>query len=391
MKRTFLFLVLLTTGCRDAPDRYTAPEAFDSISPADAGRLTWNVWEDHSPAWNGTSDSVYYGARSYPGFTATGGLLLKVPRTAGRAQLLLESLQHAVTPQPWLAAPAVSPNKQSLAFVELTEVYDPTALCNAGVVCPGVAGPPAPPPDSGAANALLIRGVLRVRPLSGNGSSASLPIAFQGNSGTQRIAYPFQRQFERSGAEVFRPSWSPDGTRLVYSDGLQLLIWTVGSASAVPIPNTQDGVWPAWSPTGNVIAFTKLLRNGSLNLSCDCMRIGRPLPVEAVNRTIYRDGGTRTGTLMTINPDGTNARTLGVGEAPAWTPNGQFLIFQRSDQLWRSAPDGSAATPLPNTDYAYEPAVSPDGRWLVYSRDQKQGDRTNNMDKPFDLWTVSFQ
>jgi hypothetical protein len=390
MRRCLIVLTLLAGACREGPERYTAPDAFDSLSAGDAGRLTWNVLEDHSPAWNATSDTVYYSARSYPGFPATGGLLLSVPRTSGRAQLLLESLQAAVTPQPWLAAPAVSPNKQSIAFVELTETYDPSPTCNAGVVCPGVAGPPAPPPDTNGVNAVLVRGVLRVRPLNGGGAESSLPINFENGVSPARIAYPFQRQFERDGAEVFRPSWSPDGTRLVYSDGLRLLIWTVGSASAVAIPNTEDGVWPAWAPSGDVIAFTKLQRNGSFVLGCDCMRAGRPLPVERITRTIYRDGGGRVGSLMTIRADGTDLRNLGQGDAPAWTPNGQSLVFHRAQQLWRSAPDGSGATPLPNTAYAYEPAISPDGRWLTYVRDQKQGDRTSNKDKPFDLYSVSF-
>ena len=390
MRRLLIALTLLTGACRDGADRYVGPDPFDSLATGDAGRLTWNAYEDHSPAWNATSDTVYYSARSYPGFPATGGLLLSVPRTAGRAQLILESLQRAVSPQPWLAAPAVSPNKQSIAFVELTDVYDPRILCNAGVVCPGVPGPPSPPPDTNGVNAPLVRGLLRVRPLNGSGQDASLPIQFAPDNSNTRIAYPFQRQYERDGAEVFRPSWSPDGTRLVYSDGLRLLIWTVGSNTAIPIPNTEDGVWPAWSPSGNLIAFTKLQRNGSFTLGCDCMRIGRPLPVESVSRTIYRDGGGRVGSLMTINPDGTNLRNLGAGDAPAWGANGQFLVFHRAQQLWRSAPDGSGAVPLPNTQFAFEPAISPDGRWLVFTRDQKQGDRTNNTDKPFDLFSVSF-
>ncbi|HEX6062678.1 MAG TPA: hypothetical protein VFZ04_00590 [Longimicrobiales bacterium] len=359
------------------------------MSTNETGRLTWNIYEDHSPVWNASSDTVYYSARSYPGFPSVHSLLLSIPRATGRARLMLESLQGAVQPVPALAAPALSPSKDRIAFVELTEVDDPPELCNAGIRCliPALGGP-----DTSAANALLISGKLRVRPLNGSGSEASIPIAFAGNGGgasSVRVAYPFQRQYERDGAEVFRPSWSPDGTRLVFSDGLKLLVWTVGSPTAVAIPNTDDAVWPAWSPTGDIILFTKLFRTGSHSVACECNRIGRPLPVVTYTRVIHHDGNARVGTLMTIRPDGTDLRNLGLGESPAWSPNGQSIVFNRNDQLYRAAPDGSGATPIPNTQFGHEPAISPDGRWLTFSRDQNL-EGAGVYPRPYDIWVVNF-
>jgi hypothetical protein len=389
MTRLVLLLAVFATACRDVPDAFVSPDPFDSIASGEVGRLTWNVFEDHSPAWNATSDSVYYSARSYPGFPATNGLLLAIPRTTGRARLMLESLQQAVKPQPWLAAPALSPGKNRIAFVELTEVDDPTVLCNAGISC---SIPPTGGPDTSNANVPLVRGLLRVAPLNGDGAEFTIPIVFAGNGGStnsDRIAHPFQRQYERDGAEVFRPSWSPDGNRLVFSDGLRLYVWTVGSPSAVVIPNTDDGVWPAWSPTGDVIAFTKLFRNGSHTVSCECNRIGRVLPIAVYRRVIYHDGEARVGTLMTIKPDGSDLRNLGPGESPTWTPNGQSLVFNRNDQLYRSAPDGSNPTPIPNTQFGHEPAISPDGRWLTFSRDLNL-EGAAFYKKPYDIWAVSF-
>ena len=386
MRRYVWLLALLATACREAPERFVAPDPFDSVSTNEAGRLTWNAYEDHSPVWNATSDTVYYSARSYPGFPATHSLLLSIPRATGRARLMLESLQGAVQPVPALAAPALSPSRDRVAFVELTEIHDPRIICNAGIVCriPAIGGP-----DTSAANTLLVSGRLRVRPLNGGGSESSVTINFQGLQGENRIAHPFQRQYERDGAEVFRPSWSPDGNRLVFSDGLRLYVWTVGQASAVAIPNTDDGVWPAWSPTGDVIAFTKLFRNGSHTVGCDCMRIGRVDPVAFVNRVIYHDGNARVGTLMTIRPDGTDLRNLGLGESPTWSSNGQTLVFNREGKLYRAAADGSGATPIPNTQFGHEPAISPDGRWLTFSRDQNL-EGAGVYPRPYDLWVVNF-
>ena len=391
MKRFLPVMLIALSACRDAPDRFAGPDPFDSIPDAERGRLTWSVYEDRSPAWNATSDSIYYSARSYPGFPVSGGLLLKVPRTAGRAALILESLQRAVEPQPWLGAPAVSPDGSRIAFVELTEINDPTILCTAGIGC-ATAPPPAPPPDTIASNTMLICARLRVRGVDGSGPEHNITIDFEGYESEElRIAHPFQRQYERDGAEIFRPSWSPDGTRLVYSDGLRLLIWNVGDAQATEIPNTSDGVWPAWSPDGQRIAFTRLQRGAVTNVACSCFQLGKPLPVQNFTRVVYNDGGTRIGTLVTIRPDGTDMQELGEGEAPAWTPDGTRLVFQRGNMLWRANADGTNAEIIPDTDFGYEPAISRDGRRLAFTRDMFQRERAPGVySKPFDLWVVDF-
>jgi hypothetical protein len=384
MKWAVLLTCTLATACRDVPGDFAAPDPFDSIASGESGRLTWNLFEDHSPVWNATSDSLYYSARSYPDFPVSGGLLLSLPRAPGRAALILESVQRAVAPQPWLGAPAISPDRESIAFVQLTELWDPVAFCSAGITCPG----PQPRPDTSNANTPLMRGLLRVRGLDGSGTEASIPIVFEGKDNSTYTAHPFQRQYERDRAEIFRPSWSPDGTRLVFSDGLRLYIWTIGAATATPIPNTDDGVWPAWHPNSDVIAFTKLLRNGSHTVLCECNSIGRPRPIADVLRIIYHDGNARTGTLMTVRANGSDLRDLGVGEAPAWSPDGQSLLYQRDDGIWRAAADGSNAALIPNTTFGYEPAVSPDGRLLAFAR--KSFVEPISPLKLYDLWVVDF-
>jgi TolB protein len=229
-----------------------------------------------------------------------------------------------------------------------------------------------------------------VKPLDG-GPEVRVPIAFDGvRENDIRIAHPFQRQYARDRAEGFRPSWSPDGSRIVYSDGLRLLILNFASGVVDTIPGTSDAVWPAWSPTGNVIAYTRLQRSGSHNATCNCYATGRVGPVLMLNRTIYHDGNDRVGTLMLINPDGSNPRELGIGEAPAWSPDGNTLVFQRGGQLFRSAANGANATPIPNTDYSYEPAISPNGRFLAFTRDPGQRDRLSNTIIPNDIWVVDF-
>jgi Tol biopolymer transport system component len=58
--------------------------------------------------------------------------------------------------------------------------------------------------------------------------------------------------------------WSPDGTRVAFSDGSD--IWVVSQFSATNLTNTPaDGdTWPTWSPDGTRIAFVSA-RDGNPN------------------------------------------------------------------------------------------------------------------------------
>lgn len=63
------------------------------------------------------------------------------------------------------------------------------------------------------------------------------------------------------------PSWSPDGSKIVYHSGSGELptytIWVVdadGSNRSRLTEGSVRGLWPAWSPDGAKIAFTRYLR-----------------------------------------------------------------------------------------------------------------------------------
>jgi TolB protein len=178
---------------------------------------------------------------------------------------------------------------------------------------------------------------------------------------------------------LFRPSWSPDGSRLVFSDGLRLLLWTPGSAGATAIANTADGVSPAWSPDGQNIAFTQLQRGDSTVETCDVAE--GPKNTITHIRTGYRPGARR---LVLIRPDGGGRVEPGEGEDPAWSQDGRTLFFRRDDRIYRSGVDGSGAVPIADTQGGWSPAVSPDGRYLAFAR-------RNGIDGDYDVWLVRLQ
>lgn len=368
MRRYLLLLALLATACREGP----APFAIEDPAAQDSsGRLTFNVRGDHAPVWNKNSDSLYYGAYSYPSLPDTKGILLAIPRTGGVVKMIMPQIQVGVQRKPWLSAPALSPDGGSLAFFELTDVRDHEFD---RVVCSNP--PPAPQYDTLGTNSSLQEAVLRVRKVNATGATddAQLTVKFAGRTPGAfpgvviNIAYPFHRLFEGEGVPIYRASWSPDGRRLVFSDGLKLYIWTVGQASAVQLPGTDDGILPAWSPDGTLIAFTKPLRGATQTFGCRGLNDGAVLPAGFFTRTVYTPLTRETSLLILIKPDGTGLQILGVGDAPAWTPDSKTIVAHRDENLVSISINTGASTIISNTKNAFEPAISRDGRFIAFAR-----------------------
>src|SRR5205085_7236809 len=78
--------------------------------------------------------------------------------------------------------------------------------------------------------------------------------------------------------------------------------------------------------------------------------------------------------IWIMDADGNNRRQLTngmFGLDPAITPDGRYIVFTTYTKdrrnLWRMSIDGSNAVSLTNGLADYEPALSPDGQWVVYS------------------------
>jgi hypothetical protein len=92
--------------------------------------------------------------------------------------------------------------------------------------------------------------------------------------------------------------------------------------------------------------------------------------IDVFDVTIYNDplGSPALPRLQLIRPDGAELRSLGEGEAPAWTPDSDQVVFTRGGNLWRSNLDGTSEVLIANTNGAREVAVSPDGAWVAFTR-----------------------
>lgn len=369
---------LVATACRDGDGFEPRPLRPGIEERGETWRLTYNPGDDRSPAWSPTGDSVYYAAEGFEGFPDVPGVLLSVPREGGGATALVPG-QLAAARTRWLAAPEASSAGERLAFAEIPALNDPQP-CFAPFNTCGLGSERRVPPlrhvgiwvHAPAAEALPEQPPLLL-------SLAGRTVVVEGPPAQLELRWhPFQAVYQNEGTAIFRPSWSPDGSRLVFSDGLRLLLWSPGGGAPTPIPGTEDGVSAAWSPAGEWIAFTRLERGDSTTSSC---RFYTPLSTACTDeRTDYALLGR---TVILVRPDGSEIRELHGGEQPAWSPDGTTVFFRSQDGLWRLSVNGGVAQRLPGTDGGREPAVSPDARYLAYAREATPGNH--------DIWVLSLE
>jgi hypothetical protein len=156
------------------------------------------------------------------------------------------------------------------------------------------------------------------------------------------------------------PAIFPGGSALVVGSdrdgGRRLFRFEVATGTITPLPHV--GVMelqPAISPDGTQIAF----------------------------EVVSADQASRIW-VMGANGENPTALTTGpVSEpsdvAPAWSPDGQWIVFSRTGALYRIRPDGTMLTPMPCSPApCNHPAWSPDGGSLAYTGLSDSGDGTGD-------------
>jgi CubicO group peptidase (beta-lactamase class C family)/Tol biopolymer transport system component len=159
-----------------------------------------------------------------------------------------------------------------------------------------------------------------------------------------------QRPVADTDAWEGHPSWSPDGSRIVYHSVIPGTLWTDSVAVWVARADGSERTQlsdarlfnPTWSPDGKHVVNAAVVKKESAWLS-----------------------------LFVINPDGSGAKDLfdeddeNVLPFPSWAPNGDVL-FLRDWDLYSMKPDGTATVRLTTGKDIGGYALSPDGRTLAY-------------------------
>ena len=176
------------------------------------------------------------------------------------------------------------------------------------------------------------------------------------------------------------PSFSPDGNYVAYTSNdqgsLDVVVLPIGGGAVRRLVGTPaDEAQPAWSPDGTQIAFTSARdRDG---------RLSAVAGLSAMSPFVQGQGGD---IFLVPAAGGTAAKLVERGSYPAWSPDGQTIVFQ-SDRsghwdIWTVPARGGEPRPLTaDADIDYQPSWSPDGKWIAYGSFQGQ---SNNR-----LWVVA--
>jgi TolB protein len=157
-----------------------------------------------------------------------------------------------------------------------------------------------------------------------------------------------QHQLTQLGSISLSPRVSPDGSRVAFSSltrsGWEIMLYSIELGRLVTFPRFGGtNLSPSWSPDGSKLAFSSsrsgdpelyVADSSGANLKRITSSKGPDVSPTWNGKTgaqiAWVSGRTGLPQIYTAEADGTNVQRVteeGYAVSPAWSPNGQFLVF----------------------------------------------------------------
>ena len=172
-------------------------------------------------------------------------------------------------------------------------------------------------------------------------------------------------QISDSRDDKFNPVWSPDGASILYTGHSSLgrrPIYVMDADGANPRQVTGDGLHPAWSPDSSSIVYTRV---GSYTRSGAYERPGFAWYERRYQTYVMQADGSY---LTRIADSGT---TPAWGNLPGWSPDGSFVVYSDSAEIFTANSDGTGSRQITDTlgdTSSWDPVLSPDGTRIAFRR-----------------------
>jgi len=220
-----------------------------------------------------------------------------------------------------------------------------------------------------------------------------------------------QRQITHLGSISLSPRISPDGSRLAFSSmtksGWDILMYSMDLNRLVKFPTFGGtNLSPAWSADGAKLAFSSS-RSGDPEIYVVDQSGGNLKRITSFKgpdvspvwnrktgaQIAWVSGRSGLPQIYTMEADGTNVQRLtdqGYAVSPAWSPNGQFLVFAWIRHYGPGAPGASDIYLMDAASKQWVqlthdggrndfPSWSPDGRHIVFQSSRSGGEQIWSM------------